>query len=354
MKNVLLPILALALLTASCNKQDYTPPPSEPPAPMPEGGIPVVFHILYEDATKENQNPPSYKIYRQLEKLNKYFDASLYPDATSTPVNIKFSAALYDPSGNLMPTPGINRVHYPGSQDMSVGQFGRSEPTPGTINAQIAWDPNKCINIWLFRFRETGTAGMSAGGFTTSQHPLTGIYEADIYITELPETMFGISLNNVVFPDRQNDLLAHEMGHYFGLFHTFSFECSNDNDDSDDYCSDTPTYNRRSYEDQLKNVGSSTAKCNLSYPEIVSPTLTKGTVHEAYYRTSCAGERFISTNIMDYYYGAKNVFTPQQRDRMEHMAKYAPLIPRADNTKAYAGFEKIEITGEKPPVIYIE
>lgn len=51
-----------------------------------------------------------------------------------------------------------------------------------------------------------------------------------------------------------NATLAHELGHYLGLFHAFSEKTGDksnseeaDNDEDTDYCTDTPSYNRVAY-----------------------------------------------------------------------------------------------------------
>ena len=68
-----------------------------------------------------------------------------------------------------------------------------------------------------------------------------------------------------------NATLAHELGHYLGLFHSFSektvkdkSEAADDDDDSD-YCDDTPSYNRIAYGKWLTEYA-------VSYTHLTLPT----------------------------------------------------------------------------------
>ena len=98
--------------------------------------------------------------------------------------------------------------------------------------------------------------------------------------------------------------LAHELGHYLGLFHAFS----KDSKVETDYCADTPDYNRAAYEQWLNTI-----------PSFI--------LTEAYQRNSRNGNTFTSTNTMDYFYGWLNLFTDDQRTRVRHVLEYSPLVP---------------------------
>jgi hypothetical protein len=81
--------------------------------------------------------------------------------------------------------------------------------------------------------------------------------------------------------------LSHEMGHFFGLHHVFTYSCDIDFD----YCEDTLTYDRSSYE---------TAMSTFQVK-----------------RESCSNINFSSWNIMDYQEQIiRNSITYNQRERM--------------------------------------
>lgn len=354
----LLCILCLLLTAISC-KEDKEDP--QPKPPLTDGGIPVVFHVLYEDANDTRQNLPDQIINKSLERLNDFYAAKLYPNAQSTKINVSFGAARYDPTGQKLDRAGIHRVKYNGSKSMACEEFlGMSHPT-GSANYDIFWDPDKYINIWLFGFSDKGIAGISYIPYTSSRNPLVGLVVGDTYFFNKPEYMHGIAINNLYltsFADMEMNVIPHEVGHYLGLLHAFDDQggCTNSNDMADDYCNDTPIYDRVAYDKSLPLPAGSSSLLSM-VRSIVPPgyPLTKAGIDPKYYnRTSCSGQVFRSTNVMDYYFSDLNTLTPQQRDRVEHVLKNSPLIPRIDNTKALQGLEHVDIPDELPIGIMIK
>ena len=160
---------------------------------------------------------------------------------------------------------------------------------------------------------KTNTVGISFLAYTPSSHPLEGLPKGDSYYTQNPTKQahciamnnFWVNLYNITSQGYQpifSYSLAHELGHYLGLFHAFY----KSGDTTTDYCADTPDYDRAAYEGTLNY--------NASWDEKIK-------------RTAFDGTSFISTNIMDYNYGWKNLFTPDQRTRIRHVLEYSPLIP---------------------------
>lgn len=117
--------------------------------------------------------------------------------------------------------------------------------------------------------------------------------------------------------------IAHEIGHYLGLIHVFT-----NSKDKDDYCEDTYNYLTSEYVDE----------CNRLVDEINKTTdrqKRRDLFYEQYYRKSHpGGVRFLSENIMDYYYSHANKLTPNQVERIRHSLYYSPMLP---GRKAVAG-----------------
>ncbi len=101
------------------------------------------------------------------------------------------------------------------------------------------------------------------------------------------------------------------MGHYLGLFHAFEqpqkgeeyLGCVNPDNASDDGCFDTPKYDR------------------MSYLLLVDMLLNGAPLEELPYnpfeREPCDGsELYVSTNVMDYYYGLRTEITLEQKNAL--------------------------------------
>lgn len=351
MKRTLLWLLVLLPLTlAGCKKESATTPPPPAPADIPEGTIPVIFHVLYENANNVIQNPRQAIFEQRIEQLNEFYASTLFPSAGSSAVDIKFVLATHDPDGNVLAEPGINRVSYYGSGNMSASNFLSTRRALTSLDQSILWDPNRYVNVWLFGFLvsddpnqdERYVTGVSYLPYCTTAHPLDKLVTWDGAVTQEPYYMHGITLNNSYFrpttqlaDDEGMFTFAHEMGHYLGLLHAFSEDgdgCANPDNASDDGCSDTPKYDRATYQTMLY-AGS------LPY--------------DSYQRQPCDGSAlFTSTNIMDYYDSYRTNITPQQQARVEFVLDYCPWIPRSSSaTKALLENFTYEITDERPEPI---
>ena len=386
-KIILLFLLILSFIVVGC-KDENVPEQSDDPIPeppivdfIPERTIPVVFHVLYEDASDPIQSPSEELFKQRIDQLNRFYAATLFtlsdiPGVPSRDVDIKFTLANRDPEGNLLTEPGNHRVKYSKSSNMSAESFLYSSSS--TIeNKPIFWNPNRYVNIWLFSFLnapgsekdESGVTGISFLPYCTTTHPLVKLSGSnkeepgENYYTTLPDYMHVMALSNMYFtptayidPFDQKSLLddeglftlCHEMGHYLGLLHAFyepregeeSLGCVNPDNASDDGCSDTPKYNR------------------MSYMELVDMFLNGAPLEELPYnllkREPCDGsELYISTNVMDYYYGFRTEITLEQKKRIDHVINYSPLMPRNEiKTRALFKDSDSKFTGKLPkPVL---
>lgn len=349
---ILLFLLAIPLLLTGCEKDTA---PQKPDIPdIPEGTIPVVFHVLYEDPTHPIQHPDASIFQKRIEQLNRFYAATLFPNAGSQKINVKFILATHNTAGQEMDEPGVHAVYYEGAANMSASEFLSAKRTLQERDRAILWDPNRYVNVWLFGFLkssdpeqdESNVTGISYLPYCTTAHPLNLLVTWDGAITQQPYYMHGITLNNNYFQttahsplsDEGMFTLCHEMGHYLGLHHAFSEpeegegDCDNPDNASDDGCSDTPKYDRTTYQ-------------RLFYANALP--------YDPYYRQPCdGGELFRSVNVMDYYMGNRTNLTAQQKARIEHVIAYSPWIPRSKSaTKALLENFTGEITDQRPEPI---
>ncbi|WP_300726511.1 zinc-dependent metalloproteinase lipoprotein [uncultured Rikenella sp.] len=351
-------LFALALLPAilvGCQKSSSSSPTPPNPA-LPEivaGTIPVVFHVLYENSADPQQYISDAVIQRRLAELNKFYSSTLFtdrniPGVPSQNVGLTFVAATHDPSGKPLTTPGIHRVVYSGSANMSAENFLYSN-SQSQRNQDIFWNPNYYVNIWLFSFLqdpgaandESEVTGISFLPYCTTTHTLFGLRgneasaPGESYFHRLPNYMHGIALNNRKFqpeagidPEDQYTwisdegmlTLCHEMGHYLGLHHAFDETrngCSDPDNASDDGCEDTPKYNRTAYMTDIQ-------------PWLTGQSTISELPYHPFERQPCkAGSGLvISTNVMDYYFGYRTQITADQLARINFVMQYSPLIPR--------------------------
>ncbi|MBK8920466.1 MAG: hypothetical protein IPM81_03015 [Saprospirales bacterium] len=180
--------------------QKGTPQPDGPAASFL---VPVVFHIVHEDGP---ENLSHSRILAALQQLNDAFAHSGYyagagPGADA---QIQFCLAQRMPGGAA--SPGITRTF----SALTNLQYGTGDDS--ALKNLIRWDTREYINIWVIRDISTNVIGYST---LPGAHGL----EADGLVVEA---------NYIGQPAAYGGLLAHEMGHYLGLYHTFQGGCSND------------------------------------------------------------------------------------------------------------------------------
>lgn len=286
--------------------------------------LPVVFHILYSDENDTIQNARDEVFVNMIEKCNQLYRNNI----NSIDMNMELVPATHDPDGNVLPVPGIFRLQRTNSAYFDANKFLNES---NQADAELLWDPNKYVNVFVFTFTQRNLLGLSPLPYTPRENSLPGLYANNTYYTSIPNFPYGITINNTYINEENiYKTLAHELGHYLGLHHVFA---EKDCETETDYCDDTYSYNRESYDNNLAENGAGM------------------TEQQKYQRTSCEGIEFTSFNIMDYDYSYMNQFTADQFLRIRHVLENSPLIPGPKNIIVTKG-RMIET--EIPPVIVME
>jgi len=243
--------------------------------------LPVVVHIVRDDPF----NVTDLDVINGIQDLNyAYSKSGPYSASMGVDSRIQFCLAQTDPLGGI--TNGITRTV------SDLGQELCMETEDSRLKSLVVWDPAHYINIWLVNSVE----GEAYYSFVCGQ--LIRL-RAGAYATLPPG---GGNTDGIVVPTF-GETLAHEMGHYLGLYHTFEGGCFNDNClfNGDRVC-DTPPDN---------NV--------LSAPSCSSPgnscqTDTLSNYSNGFFPIDVPDQ---ISNFMDYGNGGcHNEFTQGQSDRM--------------------------------------
>ena len=184
--------------------------------------LPLVFHIV-------RQNPNSITdqdILNEVKNLNDIFGKTgAFSSSAGADTKIRFCLARKDPDGGT--TTGITRTQ--SFFGTNLEQLTEDE----RLKNLVQWDPSRYVNIWLVSNIVTENLVRFGCGIWTR------LGESGYAFLPVPQSKLdGI----VVAGIGGSTLLAHEMGHYLGLYHTFEgLNCINNNCETDgDRVCDTP------------------------------------------------------------------------------------------------------------------
>ena len=191
--------------------------------------IPVIVHVIHAgEAIGTGANISDAQVLSQIQVLNEDFRRiSGSRGDNSNPIGadteIEFYLAKEDPWCN--PTTGIERINLSSVTSSWSGPGGNTDTylKPNTI-----WDPSRYLNIWTVKFSNVDNLGFS-------QYP-GGNPETDGVVVNYLN--FGSDDDpNVTLeePYHLGRTATHEVGHFFGLYHTWEGKnCNGTNDGIDD------------------------------------------------------------------------------------------------------------------------
>lgn len=188
--------------------------------------IPVVVHVVFSSG-HPRQNISNEQIYSQIEALNRDF-RRWNPDTLHTPeifrslaadTQIEFKLARRTPEG--FPSNGITRTMSQ-HQDFTL-ETDKVKHT--NLGGKSIWNRDEYLNIWVCNLQE-GLLGYA-------QYP-GGRSDTDGIV--ISYRAFGTE-GTATPPNHMGRTLAHEVGHWLNLMHTWGDE---DTCDATDYVDDTP------------------------------------------------------------------------------------------------------------------
>ena len=228
--------------------------------------IPVIFHLIQsnQDIAGYGGEIPMERIHLLIDKINNTFSGNVSTNAMGVDTKIHFKAAVYDPYGNKLQEPGINRIYVEKVTDAAKDQYKTF------IKDQKAlWPYDKYLNVWLISDRENEYDKF----FYTISRTCIPRYiatEADpakipegLTLSSLPENWTPVpnevgilyklqSIQTMVrsFGEKNENELVNGFGYYLGLLPTWGASSSAK---PQDYCSDTHKYYGNDNEGYNKN-----------------------------------------------------------------------------------------------------
>ncbi len=316
--------------------------------------LPVIFHVLYDNASDDKQYVPAARLSHILDVCNTNYRAKTNP--ISPDMDLLFTLATEDPNGKELAEAGVEHIQVENSKiDCEV--FMNGDLSDNSFYADKLWDPNKYINVFVYTFTEDNTLGISHLPYAPTTSPLNGLYTTDHFSSgQKPNYPHCVSINNThiyvesdaatYYTSDVTVTLSHELGHYLGLHHAFTEVDEKDATgkvigtiwdtcQDTDYCEDTPTYNSVEYNKEVNIYLTTTPREQRKLIDLAT-------------RKNCEGTAFVARNIMDYAFCYSDQFTNDQRNRINHVLNNSPLIPGADARVVSRSVDDLPV----PPIFF--
>ncbi|MCX7768792.1 MAG: M43 family zinc metalloprotease [Flavobacteriales bacterium] len=193
--------------------------------------VPVVFHVMHKNGV---ENISKEQILNALEVTNRDF-RRLNSDTSATrsifkpyaaDMEIEFRLATIDPNGNC--TDGITRHFFPYT-------YGANDNCKDPLMGGAApWDQTRYLNVWVVGSIDLGDGPGQVAGY--AYYPTWGI-DNGYFGVVIAHRYLGTTGTAT---GQEGRTLTHEMGHIFGLAHTFEDGCGTTCQNSGDLVCDTP------------------------------------------------------------------------------------------------------------------
>ncbi len=228
--------------------------------------VPIVVHIIHNGGS---ENISEVQIQSQIQVLNE--DYGKIPgtngDGNGVDTEVRFFLANLDPKGRC--TNGIVRVKSPLTNHQTYQR--------ALLKELSFWDNERYLNIYVVKNINGNVAGYSS--FPDGPPEEDGMVVRHTYFGKI-----GTASNSL------GRTTSHEIGHWFGLYHTFNNACGTDECSDGDYVCDTPPALEPNFNCSTKNT------CHNDVPDVND----------------------LKENYMDYTPDAcKNMFTEGQKMRMQ-------------------------------------
>lgn len=231
--------------------------------------IPVVVHVIHNGGA---ENITDAQIQSQIQVLNEDFRkiSGTNGDGNGVDTKIQFCLARKNPEGRCCN--GIVRI----KSDLTNHQnYERA-----SLARLSSWDPSRYLNIYIVKTMQSGTLGYAS-------YPGSPLDQDGVVVRH---NAFG-TLGTALPPNNLGRTTTHELGHWFGLYHTFNDSCGNDACMDGDHVCDTPPVAEPNY-----GCPDSVNSCHNDFPDLYD-------LHQ---------------NYMDYTDdNCKNQFTEGQAARMQ-------------------------------------
>lgn len=194
--------------------------------------IPVVFHVVYNNAQENISNAVIQQILAELNEDYQLLNAdasqarSNYGFVPSNP-DIDFCLAQRDPTNQPMAEPGVDRV--PTSVTYFDPDVNGNDMKYTSTGGTEAWDRTKYLNVWICDI--TNGANFGVAGYA---------YRPGISSIGIPSDIDGIVIDYNLGTQPNGNVLTHEIGHFLGLSHTWGNSNQASGCSVDDGLTDTP------------------------------------------------------------------------------------------------------------------
>lgn len=186
--------------------------------------IPVVVHLIHQNGP---ENIPDAQVLAALEHLNAAFAHTGYyqKNGLGADTGIQFCLAQRGPDDE--PAKSIIRVESPLTDMDAVFQ-------DWDLKNLSRWDTERYLNIWIVREISSNSLGKALSAYAFNAWASGTAFDGVV-----------IEAQYVGVNPAKSNVLAHEVGHYFNLYHTFERGCPNEDCVSQgDFVCDTPPDNK--------------------------------------------------------------------------------------------------------------